>query len=135
MPRYEYKVVPSPRTPKKTRGIRGDEARFAFTIEEAINASAAEGWEFMRSETLPCEHRGWFSRRTDTQTLLVFRRGRTEIAEEAPFVPSAVRAPADPRLPTEPRFAAEPRFVADRGAPRRASFPPLRAAPDDGEPR
>jgi hypothetical protein len=118
--RYEYKVVPAPRTPAKVRGVRGDDARFALTVEEAINGSAADGWEFLRSETLPCEHRGWFRRRTDEQTLLVFRRGRGDVLEDVPTMPANVRAPLEPRL------------AADRAAPRRASFTSLRAAPLPG---
>jgi hypothetical protein len=117
MARYEYKVVPAPRTPSKVRGVKGDDARFAFTVEAAINTSAADGWEYLRSETLPCEHRGWFRRRTDEQTLLVFRRGRGEVVEDVPAVPAHVRVPQEPRL------------AADRAAPRRANFTSLRAAP------
>ena len=120
MPRYEYKVVPAPKTPTRVRGVKGDEARFAFTIEEAINTSAADGWEFLRAETLTCEHRGWFRRRVDEQALLVFRRGKGEVVEDAPVMPGHVRTPHEPRL------------AADRGAPRRASFTSLRAAPPPG---
>lgn len=117
MVRYEYKVVPAPKTPTRVRGVKGDEARFAFTIEEAINTSAADGWEFLRTETLTCEHRGWFRRKVDEQSMLVFRRGRGEVVEEVPPMPANVRT------------AQEPRLAADRGAPRRASFTSLRAAP------
>lgn len=118
MPRYEYKAVPAPRTPTRVRGVKGDEARFAFTIEEAINASATDGWEFLRAETLPCEHRGWFNRRTEDRTLLVFRRGKGELVEDVPAMPAHVHTPQEPRL------------AAERGAPRRASFTGLRAEPD-----
>jgi hypothetical protein len=122
MPRYEYRVVPAPRTPAKVRGVKGDDARFALRIEVAINTSAADGWEFIRAETLPCEHRGWFRRHTDEQTLLVFRRGRGEVVDDVPAMPAQVRVPAEPRL------------AADRGAPRRTSFTSLRAAPGpDGD--
>ena len=124
MPRYEYKVVPAPRTPNKVRGVKGNGARFAFTIEEAINTSAADGWEFMRSETLPCEHRGWFSRKTDEQTLLIFRRGKGGVEDDVASVPAQARVPSEPRL------------AADRSTPRRANFTSLRAAPvpdRDGE--
>ena len=126
MPRYEYKVMPAPRTPTKVRGVRGDGPRFAFAVEDAINTSAADGWEYLRSETLPCEHRGWFSRRTDEQTLLVFRRGKGGVEDDEPAVPANRRTPSEPRL------------AADRGAPRRANFTSLRAAPaadTESEPR
>lgn len=126
MLRYEYKVVPAPRTPTKVRGVKGDDARFALTIAEAINTSAAEGWEFMRAETLPCEHRGWFRRSTDDQTLLIFRRSREGVEHDVPQVPAHLRTPAEPRL------------AAERHVPRRSTFTSLRAAPaadQDGEPR
>ena len=87
MPRYEYKVVTAPRTPTKVRGIRGDEARFALTLEAAINAAAAEGWEFVRAETLPCEHRGWLRRRTDeavaSNCTSIVERGSSTFQEAA----------------------------------------------------
>ena len=117
MPRYEYKVVPAPRIPNKVRGLRHAAARFALTIEEAINTSAVDGWEFMRSETLPCEHRGWFSRKTHEHTLLLFRRGKGGVEDDVSSVPPNARVPSEPRL------------AADRGAPRRANFTGLRAAP------
>ncbi len=106
--RYEYKVEPAPRRPQRVRGVKGDEARFAFTIEETINLAAAEGWEYVRSETLPCEHRGWFRRSTDEQTVLIFRRGKADYD-------------GLPGIPTAPLKHAEPRLAADRDPPRRTN--------------
>ena len=117
MARYEYKVVPAPKRPTRIRGVKGDEARFAFTIEEVINTSAADGWEFLRAETLPCQHGGWFRRHVDTQTLLVFRRGKGEVVDTVPEMRGHLHTPNEPRL------------AAERGAPRRASFNSLRATP------
>jgi hypothetical protein len=111
---WEYRVVPAPRTPIKARGVKGDEARFAFTLEEALNAPASDGWEYVRSERLPCEHRGWFSRRTEERTVLIFRRGRDGVHEAAAETL---------------RHAAEPRLAADRGARRPAGLAELRPAP------
>lgn len=117
---YEYKVVPAPRTPAKVRGVKGEEARFAFTVEGVINATAAEGWEFLRSETLPCETRGWLRRSSRELTLLVFRRGRGEVVAEAPLH-GTLRLPPEPRLAT----GSAPRPVA--------GFAALRAT-RDGDP-
>lgn len=75
MPRYEYRVVPAPRRPGKVRGKRTVEDRFAYTLSEAMNDLASEGWEYQRSETLRCEAKtGLFRTRTSEQTVLVFRR-------------------------------------------------------------
>ncbi len=73
---YEYLVVPAPRQGQKIRGVKGKEMRFAHALSDIINAQAAEGWEYLRAESLPVDQRsGMFSARTETmQCLLVFRR-------------------------------------------------------------
>jgi hypothetical protein len=73
---HEYKVVPAPGRAVKVRGLKTTGERFAHTVTEVLNDLGAEGWEFLRSETLPCEERkGWFGgTRTSTQIVLVFRR-------------------------------------------------------------
>jgi hypothetical protein len=79
MPRYEYKVVPAPRKGQKIRGVRSSEARFALALEQAMNEMSAEGWEYQRAETLPCEERqGLTSRTTVFHNVLVFRRALPE---------------------------------------------------------
>lgn len=78
--RYEFKAVPAPRKPEKAKGIRGTEARFANTISDVMNAEAADGWEYLRSEILPCESKGGMIRRGGVVdvVLLVFRREVSE---------------------------------------------------------
>lgn len=117
MARYEYKVVPAPRRATRVQGVKGEEARFAFSIEDALNGPAVDGWEFLRAETLTCEHRGWFRRSVESRELLVFRRSKGQVVGEAPAVPGHGRGPHEPRL------------AAERGAPRRTSFSSLRASP------
>lgn len=110
----EYKVVAAPRRPRKTRGVRGTQARFAETLAALMNDMAGEGWEFQRSETLPVEERsGLFGRRTSEQTMLVFRRLR-----------AAEGGTAEQPIPLN--------VTARRAAPGRAA-PPLTAVP--GTPR
>lgn len=76
---YEYKVIPAPRKGRKARGIKGAEARFSFAIQEVMNDLGAEGWEFLRSETLPSDERqGLTSSQTVFRSLLVFRRPRAD---------------------------------------------------------
>ena len=83
---YEYKLVPAPRKGRKTKGIKGVEARFAYVIQTLMNDMAADGWEFQRAETLPSEERqGLTSSHVVYRDLLVFRRARA--ADETPVNP------------------------------------------------
>ena len=94
MPQYEYKVVPTPRRPKRAKGVKGNSARFANVLTDAMNTEAAGGWEFVRTETLPMEAKpGMFSRRVESfQSVMVFRRGIYDPHEEARG--ASVAAPA-----------------------------------------
>lgn len=75
MPRYEYKVVPAPTRAAKVKGVKGTEARFAVALSEIMNEMGAEGWEYQRTDTLPCEERSGLTRKTTSfQNMLVFRR-------------------------------------------------------------
>ena len=75
MPMYEYKVVPAPKKGLKGKGIKGAEDRFANALMTTMNELGAEGWEYQRSDTLPCEERsGLRGRSTTFQNMLVFRR-------------------------------------------------------------
>lgn len=72
---YEYKVVPAPVKGLKARGIRSPEARFAHALATEMNRLGAEGWTYLRSDTLPAEERVGLTRtKTVYRTLLVFRR-------------------------------------------------------------
>lgn len=103
MQRYEYKVVPAPERGQKARGVKTPEARFAHALTEALNALAAEGWEYHRAETLPCaESKGFFSSGKDTvyRSMLVFRRPlpvADETAAEHPAAPPVSGTPDRPR--------------------------------------
>jgi len=85
MPNYEYKVVPAPRKGLRAKGIRGAENKFANALQDAMNTQAAEGWEYFRTDTLPCDERqGLTGRSTTFQNMLVFRRIRPEEARATP---------------------------------------------------
>lgn len=72
---FEYKVLPAPVRAERGRGAMSAEARFAATLQDAMNAAAADGWEFLRAETLPVEERsGLTGRRTVFRSVLVYRR-------------------------------------------------------------
>ena len=119
MPSHEYRVVPAPRRGVKAKGARTPEERFARAVEAEMNRMATEGWEFVRSDTLPSEQKpGWFSRPvTVSQTLLVFRRALAEA--------QAPRAPMPPPVALTP-----PASVASPPAPAASRFTPLPTAPD-----
>lgn len=118
----EYKVVPAPRRAGKVRGVRGADARFAHTLAALLNEMAADGWEFLRSERLPLEERsGLFSRRTEEQTVLVFRR---DAVSAGAAQPAPALAGAGARAEGPIAFSTATR----RGAPER-KVPPLSAVP------
>ncbi|WP_366914124.1 DUF4177 domain-containing protein [Marivita sp.] len=89
---FEYKVVPAPVKGVKAKGVKTPEARFALGVEQAINALAAEGWEYQRSDMLPSTERvGLTGSETHWRTLLVFRRAVAEVAAPpAPVTPARV---------------------------------------------
>lgn len=88
MNRYEYKVIPAPAKGRKGPGVKGPEARFAHGLETAINAAAAEGWEYLRADILPSEERqGLTSTHTVYRSVLVFRRMLAADEEYAPPPP------------------------------------------------
>ena len=115
---HEYRVVPAPRRGVKVKGARTPEDRFAHAVEAEMNRMATEGWEFVRSDTLPCERRsGWFSRpSTVFETLLVFRRPLAEAGVQAP------RAAMPPPVALTPPASVAP-------APSASRFTPLPTAP------
>lgn len=86
MPTYEYKAVPAPRRGVKAKGVKTAEDRFAHAITELMNRMAAEGWDYLRADTLPSEERsGWTGKTTETaHHLLVFRREIRAAAMPAP---------------------------------------------------
>jgi hypothetical protein len=80
---YEYQVIPAPRKGKKARGVKGSEARFALAIQEVLNDASADGWEYLRTDTLPSEERSGLTGRTTVyQNMLVFRRAIEDRADE-----------------------------------------------------
>ncbi len=130
MPRYEYKVVPAPTKGRKGKGVKGPEGRFAFALETLMNELGAEGWEYVRADTLPSDERSGLTGSTTTfRNVLVFRResaaadvgfqyrretpapAGTAVAEPAaPMTPEPVApapvvpaAPAAGETPTAPR--------------------------------
>ncbi len=90
--RFEYRVVPAPIKGRRVKGIRGAQARFAHALELLMNELGAQGWEYIRTDTLPAEERqGLTSKVTVFQNMLVFRRAlaqETSIDAELPQLPA-----------------------------------------------
>jgi hypothetical protein len=85
MSHYEYKVIPAPKKGLKVKGVKSSEDRFANALQTSMNALAADGWEYQRTDTLPCEERSGLTGRVTTfQNMLVFRRSIIEAVEDAP---------------------------------------------------
>jgi hypothetical protein len=117
MTRYEYKVVPAPVQGRKARGVKGTAGRFAHALESLMNELGAEGWEYVRADTLPCEERTGLTGRTTTyQNMLVFRRSLTAADDEAgPAISGLLAAPL-PEERGEARSEMRPEMRAPRAA-------------------
>ena len=122
MVRFEYKAVPAPARGTKARGVKTNEDRFALTLTNALNEHAADGWEFVRVETLPCETRkGLTGTQITDQSILVFRRIKQAV------VPQSEEAPGPlPTLTLAPDPAPQPR--------RERADPPISRPPDGLDP-
>lgn len=118
MPHYEYKVIPAPEKARKVRGLKGP-ALFAHALEEAMNALGADGWQYLRADTLPQEERAGLTSKTTTyRNLLVFHREiAPEPAEEA-VEPVSEPAPADPPKEDPENFWEDPENIEESGLER-----------------
>jgi len=123
MPGFEYKVVAAPRKGVKVKGANTSEERFAHALAGVMNEQAKDGWEYLRTDTLPMEERrGLTGKTTVYQNMLVFRRER----QEQPMAPK-VTAIAGPETAAAPRLGAPLREVAAGPAP---AIGPATAAAD-----
>ena len=115
---YEYKVVPAPTRGLKAKGLKTAEDRFANALQTAMNEQAADGWEYLRTDTLPSEQReGLMSKTTVYQNMLVFRRAKAVVARPAP-APQVAAPPVAPEPVAAPRPAPTPeRPSPDRPSP------------------
>ena len=136
MDKWEYKVVPTPRRPKRAKGVKGNSDRFAFALTEAINDVAAEGWEFVKTETLPMEAKpSLFKARVEVfQSLMVFRRALDEPVPD--FQDEVAQDEAGAIIPAVAAAAtATPALTAERYvAPTDDNQSALAAEPEIGEP-
>jgi hypothetical protein len=75
----EYKCVPCPRRPRKSRDHKSPCDALAAAMEAVMNEQAAAGWTFVRTDLVPMEHRaGLFGGVTEShQAVMVFSRERS----------------------------------------------------------
>ena len=131
---YEYRVIPAPTQGLRDKAVKGEEARFAAAMSALLNAEAADGWEYQRTDTLPAESRDGLMRTRVTvfRNLLVFRRPREA---EAPEPPAALIEDRSDELSADER--APPPYAVPPMPPIRASEPappaeaPLSETTDD----
>lgn len=136
MAQFEYKVVPAPKRGVKARGVKGTEEQFAHALTLLMNEAAAEGWQYQRTDTLPCEERkGLTGKTTVFQNMLVFRRTIEERKETAePEAPVLLVAPPEqsetavpaPDVHAETTESSSPRITL----PEASALAPTIPAPD-----
>ena len=111
MAQYEYKVVPAPRKGRKAKGHKTNEERFSFALQEVMNSLGADGWDYLRAETLPSDERaGLTGSQTVYRDVLVFRRERTA-AQDPVNLPAIDHLPE--ASPVPPPLARPHRLVGD----------------------
>ncbi|MBY6090195.1 DUF4177 domain-containing protein [Maritimibacter alkaliphilus] len=133
MTRFEYKVVPAPVRGQKAKGVKTPESRFAHALEQVMNDMAAEGWEYLRAETLPSEERSGFTSTTTTyRNVLVFRRPRP--ADAAPFQPELLETGAPKPILVAPTTPSETPAARPEVAQEQSDAPPASDVPATAEP-
>lgn len=142
MQSYEYKVVPAPRRGEKAKGAKTGEDRFALALTRVMNDLGADGWEYLRADTLPCDERaGLTGVKTSFMHMLVFRRALSTGAVAAPPQPAAAPAMEDDqlrafnalRVVTEAETQPAPRSLGTATAPA-GPAPALGPASDNARP-
>ena len=124
---YEYAVVPAPKKGLKAKGVKSTEDRFAYALQTVMNEYGAEGWEYVRTDTLPSEERSGFTGRTTVyQNMMVFRKAR--VAAE-PVAAAALLTPPVPAPQAAPAPAPAPQQMMH------VESQPLGADPARAEPK
>ena len=86
MSEFEYNVIAAPEKGLKIKGVKSPADRFALALTEQMNEMAAEGWEYIRTDTLPSvERSGLTSTQTVYRNVMVFRRTVTGESHAIPL--------------------------------------------------
>lgn len=117
MAEYEYKVVTAPRKAGRAKGVRGQDEKYAYTLGEVMNKMAADGWQYLRAESLPVDEKAGMMGKTNEKylSLLVFQRQTDapvdiqtpETREPTVNVPEFLSDPIV-KTPVEPEPVADP---------------------------
>ena len=108
MSHYEYKVIPAPKKGLRAKGIKGTELRFANALQGVMNEQGALGWEYQRTDTLPCDERqGLTGKTTGFQNMLIFRRTLHTVDDSALFVAGTTIGSVTVRAGQPPKAAPE----------------------------
>lgn len=104
MRKFEYTAIPAPTQGTKAKGVKSTEDRFALSFSNALNDMAAEGWEYVRAETLPVvERKGLTGSQQSYQNILIFRRLETApLSLDEPAAARPVSEPIQPRITSRP---------------------------------
>ncbi len=107
MAQFEYKAIAAPRRAKRVKGAKSTTDRFAHAMTDALNTMGAEGWEYVRSETLPVdEKKGMLSSAVEAyHSVMVFRRPIEEprlATRPAESLRAVETLPEEPALQTAP---------------------------------
>ena len=115
MKTYEYKVVPAPRKGKRGKGVHGAEGKFANALMVLMNEHGAEGWEYLRTDTLPVESRSGLTGKTTVfQNMLIFRKLSGESESTSPAVPHVETPAAEAKVvDMTPVMSPEPPDLPD----------------------
>jgi hypothetical protein len=90
MQSYEYIAVPAPRKGVSSKGVKGVAGKFSNAVTLLMNEMAADGWDYIRSDTLPCEERqGLTGKTVKYHAMMMFRRAvEVEDQDEPLALPS-----------------------------------------------
>ncbi|MEM9762803.1 MAG: hypothetical protein AAF968_09865, partial [Pseudomonadota bacterium] len=144
---YQYKLVGAPERGTRRRGTKTGSERVAAAMQEIVAQHAQEGWEYLRTDTLPVsEPRGFLGgRREVMRAVLVFRRavrqspaaresfagGGPAVSTEAPPLALPVRESVPEPAPRVREPAREAARDAVREAAREPGFRSVPQAPTE----
>lgn len=118
--RYEYTVVPAPNRGEKAKGAKTPTDRYVIAMTEELNRMAAEGWNYVRAETLPSEERsGIAGRSTVYHNMLVFRRPLAALEDTPPAATADTPQPEYPASATPPAAPVPTPPLPDAAAPKK----------------
>ena len=133
---FEYTAIPAPIRSEKAKSAKTPAERYALTLTDEINRMAADGWEYLRAETLPSEERSGLTGRTTLfHNLLIFRRAKASAVKPRALTQVEAKpaiAPAAPTLAKPVEAApkrAEPTPEADAAAPVSPTASPIFSEP------